>query len=203
MEENKNIREIVAKNLAELRKNKKITQIELAQIMGYSDKAVSKRENGDTLPDIDTLYKLATFYNVSLDFLVSDDSFENKFKYVKNMNKAIIINNACIELLYCSFVWILAAIIYTYLLFISEFNFWQIFLWGLPACSAVCLIFTKIWKNKIYTLVTRSAFFWTLVVACYVQFIEYNIWPLFILMIPIQIALILSIAIKDKLKTIK
>ena len=43
MEENKNIREIVAKNLAELRKNKKITQIELAQIMGYSAKALSKR----------------------------------------------------------------------------------------------------------------------------------------------------------------
>ena len=33
---------IVAKNLVELRKNAKLTQIELAEKLNYSDKAVSK-----------------------------------------------------------------------------------------------------------------------------------------------------------------
>lgn len=203
MEESKNIREIIAKNLISLRKNKKMTQSELADEFGYSDKAISKWENGDTLPDIETLYKLCQFYNVSLDFLVDENSFENKIQYVNRMNKTIVINNALIETLYCSFVWILAGIIYTYLFFISNINFWQIFVWSLPATSLVLLFFQKVWKNKVYNFVVQTIFFWTLVIACYLQFIQYNIWPLFILMIPIQVAITLHFAINDKLKIIK
>ena len=203
MEETKDIKKIVAKNLANLRKNKKITQTELAEKFGYSDKAISKWENGDTLPDIQTLYQLCEFYNVTLDFLVNEQDFEDKIKYINHLNRKVIINNSMIELLYCSFVWILAVIIYIYLLIFAEFDYWQIFVWALPATSLVMLLFSKVWKQKIYTFVVRSLFFWTLVIACYIQFIQYNIWPLFFLMIPIQVALILTIAINDKLKIIK
>lgn len=203
MQENKDIKQIIAKNLANLRKNKKITQTELAEQFGYSDKAISKWENGDTLPDIQTLYQLCEFYNVTLDFLVSEQSFDEKIKYINHLNKRVIINNTLIELLYCSFVWILAVIIYVYLYTFSEINYWQIFIWAIPATTIVMLLFTKVWKQKLYTFIVRSLFFWTLVTACYIQFIEYNIWPLFFLMIPIQIALILTIAINDKLKIIK
>ena len=203
MEEMKDIKKIVAKNLANLRKNKKLTQTELAEKFGYSDKAISKWENGDTLPDIQTLYQLCEFYNVTLDFLVNEQNFEDKIKYINHLNRKVIINNSMIELLYCSFVWILAVIIYIYLLIFSEFDYWQIFIWALPATSLVMLLFSKVWKQKIYTFVVRSLFFWTLVIACYIQFIQFNIWPLFFLMIPIQVALILTIAINDKLKIIK
>lgn len=203
MQEDKDIKQIIAKNLANLRKNKKITQTELADQFGYSDKAISKWENGDTLPDIQTLYQLCEFYNVSLDFLVSEQSFDEKIKYINHLNKRVIINNSLIELLYCSFVWILAVIIYVYLYTFSEINYWQIFIWAIPATTIVMLLFTKVWKQKLYTFIVRSLFFWTLVTACYIQFIEYNIWPLFFLMIPIQVALILAIAINDKLKIIK
>lgn len=203
MQEDKDIKQIIAKNLANLRKNKKITQTELAEQFGYSDKAISKRENGDTLPDIQTLYQLCEFYNVTLDFLVSEQSFDEKIKYINHLNKRVIINNSLIELLYCSFVWILAVIIYVYLYTFSEINYWQIFIWAIPATTIVMLLFTKVWKQKLYTFIVRSLFFWTLVTACYIQFIEYNIWPLFFLMIPIQVALILTIAINDKLKIIK
>lgn len=203
MQEDKDIKQIIAKNLANLRKNKKITQTELAEQFGYSDKAISKWENGDTLPDIQTLYQLCEFYNVTLDFLVSEQSFDEKIKYINHLNKRVIINNSLIELLYCSFVWILAVIIYVYLYTFSEINYWQIFIWAIPATTIVMLLFTKVWKQKLYTFIVRSLFFWTLVTACYIQFIEYNIWPLFFLMIPIQVALILTIAINDKLKIIK
>ena len=203
MQESKDIKQIIAKNLANLRKNKKITQTELAEKFGYSDKAISKWENGDTLPDIQTLYQLCEFYNVTLDFLVNEQSFDEKIKYINHLNKRVIINNSLIELLYCSFVWILAVIIYVYLYTFSEINYWQIFIWALPATTIVMLLFTKVWKQKLYTFIVRSLFFWTLVTACYIQFIEYNIWPLFFLMIPIQVALILTIAINDKLKIIK
>ena len=151
MQENKDIKQIVAKNLANLRKNKKITQTELAEQFGYSDKAISKWENGDTLPDIQTLYQLCEFYNVTLDFLVSEQSFDEKIKYINHLNKRVIVNNSLIELLYCSFVWILAVIIYVYLYTFSEINYWQIFIWAIPATTIVMLLFTKVWKQKLYT----------------------------------------------------
>ena len=48
------LRKIIGSNLAELRKERKITQLELAEMFGYAAKAISKWEKGDTLPDVET-----------------------------------------------------------------------------------------------------------------------------------------------------
>jgi len=53
----------------EMRKAKKLTQDELAQMMGVSGQAVSKWENGQSYPDITTLPALAEIFNVSIDAL--------------------------------------------------------------------------------------------------------------------------------------
>ena len=49
------IKDIVAVNLTNLRKANKITQLELAEKLNYSDKAISKWERGESLPDVVTL----------------------------------------------------------------------------------------------------------------------------------------------------
>ena len=46
----KDVRPIISKNLTMLRKEKGLTQAELAEKLNYSDKAISRWENGDTLP---------------------------------------------------------------------------------------------------------------------------------------------------------
>ena len=51
----KELREIIGENLTELRKQKGYTQISLAEKLNYSDKAISKWENGSSLPPIDIL----------------------------------------------------------------------------------------------------------------------------------------------------
>ena len=48
----KDVKPIIAENLTMLRKKKGITQAELAERLDYSDKAVSRWEHGETLPDI-------------------------------------------------------------------------------------------------------------------------------------------------------
>ena len=50
-----------------------MTQDELAEYLGISYQAVSKWENGNTMPDITMLPKLATFFGVSIDELFSID----------------------------------------------------------------------------------------------------------------------------------
>ena len=52
---------IVAENLTSLRKEKHLTQQELAEKIGYSDKLVSKWELGKAIPSVDKLMQLSTF----------------------------------------------------------------------------------------------------------------------------------------------
>ena len=64
---------IIAKNLSELRRQNKLTQLEVAEKLNYSDKAVSKWEQGESLPGIEVLYKLAKLYGVSMDYIVGEE----------------------------------------------------------------------------------------------------------------------------------
>lgn len=57
----KAIKEVLIENLISLRKEHKLTQLELAEKIGYSDKAVSRWEHGEVLPDVETLDKIAEF----------------------------------------------------------------------------------------------------------------------------------------------
>lgn len=71
-----NKREIIAKNISCLRKREKMTQAQLAEKLHYSDKAISKRERGDSLPDAEMLYEIATFFNVKIEYLFEDHEYE-------------------------------------------------------------------------------------------------------------------------------
>ena len=62
------IKNIVAKNLIELRKSRNLTQSELAEMLNYSDKTISKWENGDSLPDISVLAALVVQVSLSARF---------------------------------------------------------------------------------------------------------------------------------------
>ena len=56
--------------IAELRKEKGMTQLELAEKMGVTDKAVSKWERDLSCPDINSLPNLAEILGVSVDELM-------------------------------------------------------------------------------------------------------------------------------------
>jgi transcriptional regulator with XRE-family HTH domain len=60
----------IARNLSEKRKEKGITQEELASFMGVSKASVSKWETGQSYPDISILPQLASYYNISIDELM-------------------------------------------------------------------------------------------------------------------------------------
>ena len=66
--ENTNIdlKETIAKNIIKYRKTWGYTQAELADILNYSDKTLSKWERAESSPDTDNLICLANLYNVSI-----------------------------------------------------------------------------------------------------------------------------------------
>ena len=61
------LKETISKNLVELRTGARLTQAQLADMLNYSDKAVSKWERGEAIPDIRVLIKLAEIYNISVE----------------------------------------------------------------------------------------------------------------------------------------
>ena len=60
----------IAKNISELRKAKGVTQEQLANSLGVSFQAVSKWENGISVPDTLLLPQIAEYFNVSVDYLL-------------------------------------------------------------------------------------------------------------------------------------
>lgn len=54
-----------------LRTKARLTQVELAEKIAVSDKVISKWENGESEPSIETLRSLSNFYDVSFDYLIS------------------------------------------------------------------------------------------------------------------------------------
>jgi len=79
---------IIGNYLQQKRKQKEMTQKELADILGVTFQAVSRWEKGDSIPDLDSLDNLAKFYNVSIDEILQrnpiadSDGLPKNFKYV-------------------------------------------------------------------------------------------------------------------------
>lgn len=61
---------MLASKLKELRKLKGVSQEKLAEALNTSRSNISKYENGQLEPNIETLRKLCTFYEVSADYLL-------------------------------------------------------------------------------------------------------------------------------------
>ena len=62
--------------ICELRREKKISQTQLGNLLGVTNKAVSKWENGDNKPEVGMLYKIASVFGVSVDELVRGERKE-------------------------------------------------------------------------------------------------------------------------------
>lgn len=59
--------------LFSLRKNRNLSQAELAEAIGVDQTAVHLWESGKTKPRIENLMKLASYFNVSVDELLATD----------------------------------------------------------------------------------------------------------------------------------
>ena len=190
---------IIADNLISLRKANKLTQLELAEKLNYSDKAISKWERGESLPDIIILKQLADIYNVNIDYIISEHTEEDKEKY--KIPRPELNNKLIITLLACLSVWLLATILYINFKILFDKYYWMIWIWSLPVTSIILIVFACIWGRKSLIIGAVSLLIWVLILATYLQFLKYNIWSLFLLGIPAQLATTLSGKIKRNKKT--
>ncbi|MCR5332675.1 MAG: helix-turn-helix domain-containing protein, partial [Bacilli bacterium] len=187
----KALSEIVAENLAALRKKVGLTQQELADRLAYSDKTVSKWELGRAIPSVDVLKELADFYGVTVDYLITENAdinvnVDNRKEKIQKYNHIIVLS------LVATIIYLIATITFVWTLFREKFApWWQVFIWATAVASfAIAAIMRRWFKgNRIAWLILASVFVWSLLAAFYCQFIDQNIWYIFIIGAPVEILL--------------
>ena len=195
----RDVRQIIAENLIELRKLNKLTQLELAEKLNYSDKAISKWERAESLPDVEILCQIADLYGVSLDYLVTKDHEEATLEYKISKERANV-NKTIITWLSVFSAVLLVVLSYFLVLTITKHNLWILFIWMVPLCATIYLIFNCIWGKRLMKYITLSVLMWSLIASFALQFREYNIWLIFILGVPGEIIIFLTSRL-GKLKT--
>ena len=190
----KDLKLVIAKNIAKLRVDANMTQIELAQKLNYSDKAVSKWERGESLPDISVLVEIADIFSVTLDSLVHSDVNEiveetTAPKQKKTKNRVIITVISMLAVLLVA-TWVFSL---TDMLPVVTKTHWLVFVYAVPLCMVVWLIFNSIWFNVKRNFLIVSLLMWTVLISVYLTLLVLgnSFWQLFIIGIPAQ-AIILA-----------
>ena len=148
------IRKNFSNNLVRLRKLKKLNQNDLAKEFNYSNKAISKWETGETIPDIVMLKQIADFFQITLDELITS---ENICKEKEKRKKRKLITYASAGLSY-----LVAAIIFLILEICHVPNSYLCFLIAIPTSAIVLIVFTKLWFEKIYLFFSILVLIWSL-----------------------------------------
>ena len=184
-----NVKETVKTNLVKLRKEHKMTQMELAEKIGYSDKAISRWETGEVNPDIETLDRLAELYEVDISVFFKEYDAKS-YRAEKNKNEQIGRKIVVASLMIIA-LWYVGIMVFMYdtTFGINQSRSWLTFIWLLPITFLTCAIFNRKWGNHTFGIIFSSLVLWTFLTAVYLQYLENNLYLLFISGVPIQIAI--------------
>ena len=191
----------IAKNIATLRQASRMTQLELAEKLNYSDKAISKWERGESIPDVLVLKSIADLFGVSLDYLLEVDH-EEKLKPSQESPGYLHRNRKVTTTLSVLLVWFVATLAYVVMdLTISQSVFkWIPFAYAVPVSMIVWLVFNSIWFNQRMNYYIISFLMWS-GIACIVLTVAaccFWPWKLFYLGVFGQLAIILWSLYKRK-----
>lgn len=140
---------IVANNITTYRKKLGLTQLQLAELISYSDKAVSKWERAEAFPDVFVLSQIAEVFKITVNDLltkVDDKKIENNIIEEKRFTNR---NRIIITILSALLVWFISTIVFVLLQVIpNSFPSWLTFIYAIPASAIVLLVFAKIWGER-------------------------------------------------------
>jgi transcriptional regulator with XRE-family HTH domain len=191
--DSENLKLQIGSNIAMFRKQCGMTQAELAEKLNYSDKAVSKWERGESVPDVMTLVQLAELFGVGMDALVGCEPAAAAVKTPDHSPKRQV-NKNVIQMLVSILVWFVALFVYVVLSSMNVPKSWIGFVYAVPANAIVLLSLRSAWKKFGLNIVLISAIVWGSLLSFYLTmliFTGYNIWKLFLLGIMGQVAIFL------------
>lgn len=197
-----NLRKQIGANIAAYRKAMRMTQAGLAEKLNYSDKAVSKWERGESVPDVITLVQLAELFEVTVNDLLVDPNElpENPGTVERVMGKAVEktlkrkANKRIILGLSTVLVWFVALFLFVVISTFEIPKSWMAFVYAIPANAIVLLSLRSAWRDFRWNQGLISTIVWGGLVSIYMTllvFFHVNMWKLFLLGIPGQVAVLL------------
>ena len=195
------IKSIVAKNIAELRRTNNMTQLELAEKINYSDKAISKWERAESSPDISVLVDIAEVFGVTVDYLVKEEHTEAPV--IENDEPRRQYNRKPIAYIAESVAWLVAIVAFIITTLIVKGMTFQylFFIYALPIVLIVKLIFNSIWFNPRNNYYIISALMWSILAAIHISCLDFgvNVALIYLLGVAGQIVIVLwSLICKPK-----
>ena len=177
------LRKTVAKNIAQYRKAHHDTQLDLATKLNYSDKSVSKWERGESLPDVYILSQTAELYGVSVSALIGEIQPPKESKPHYHM---------FILLLSLALTMAVATLLFSMFMICKvDYPAWMFFVYALPVCSIICIVFTSLWWGILWQGVSVSALIWTLGLSLYLSFELENVSLIFLVCAALQVLTVL------------
>ena len=186
-------KEIIARNIVDLRRKNGMTQLELAEKLNYTDKAVSKWERGESIPDVAVLKTIADLFGVTVDYLLTAEHkttvpvlsrLESTLRSHRVITGLSILLVALLATLICVILDLLPA---------ERGGAWLSFIWAVPVGSIVWLVFNSIWFNRHLNYLIISILVWSTLTATHITalFFGVNIWLIYVRGVPGQAIILL------------
>ena len=194
------LKSTLGKNIGAHRKRQGLTQAGLAEKLNYSDKAVSKWERGESIPDVLTLMQLSELFDVTVDDLLQDPNRlpEQTSPMVERMEKAVEkhlkrkADKLSILGLSSLLVWSVALLLFVIISSLGIEKSWLAFIYAIPANAIVLLSLLSAWRDFRWNKTLVSVILWGSLLSLYVSlllFPNFNMWKLFLLGVPGQMAI--------------
>lgn len=198
------LKQQIGANIALYRKRDGLTQAGLAAKLNYSDKAVSKWERGESVPDVMTLVVLAEQFEISVNDLLTDPNelpsdsdpgtLEKAMAQVSEKALKRRANKNVIQALSSTLVWFVALLIFV---IISSFDIpysWVAFLYAVPINAIVLLSLRSAWRDFRWNHGLISTIMWGFLLSIHISllvFLKFNMWRIYLLGLPGELAICL------------
>lgn len=190
----KEFKEVVAQNIYYLRTKNHLTQYELGEKLNYSDKAISKWERAEGMPDAYIISKMSELFGVTVDYMLTPHSEQDKKVETKPIKKVkrIVSNIVSAGILF------VALLIFVLVAMISDYNIflWQIFIYAFPVVVTLRIVFNSVWFKADNVFVLVSILLWSVISSIYVAIANWSLWIIFIIGLPLQVIVFLAFRIK-------
>lgn len=192
----------IGSNIASYRKRANLTQAGLAEKLNYSDKAVSKWERGESVPDVITLVQLASQFDITVNDLLADpnalpdnlNTLEKAMAQVSEKTLKRKANKNIILALSSILVWFVALLVFVVLSSLSIPNSGLAFLYAVPVNAIVLLSLRSAWHDFRWNRILISVMMWGILACIHMTlllFLRFNMWKLYLLGLPGQAAILL------------
>ena len=208
-----NLKAVIAANIADLRRAHNMTQLDLAEKLNYTDKAISKWERGESIPDVLVLKNIADLFEVSVDYLLEADHpapvVEQEKAREAAQKQQSVRTRGFVTGMSILLVWLVATVLFMIanMAHPNTIAHGLIFVYAVPASMILWLVLNSIWFNRRRNYLIISLLTWSVLISVFLTVLiaaDYNAWLIFLLGIPGQAIIVMWSRLKqsgDNFKT--